>query len=430
MSRLNMALVDTEAFADLNSPMPPPPPQTCSRNKRKSIELGSPTTPIQPKRRSLFQCPVVPIAKSTTHWSDNELDDDFFKSQFFKQEVLNAGDKNVFENMTEIMAISQFFPTTQLDPGGGSQYHAPLHLTQMLNDDIAFIDQVEDIPNNANNNCIRITNIRNSNAAVQMAATTDSLSQLFQDEDGDNHIFHQIDVNLIQTDRSLANQPTSAFKHNRTTTDDISFADPPQSSQRFLKEVRHAKVDGLAPPSADVSDPVTVYTSVKNATAYIEMQRDMLEVNEANVGDDNFLDAELSQAYKSTQYRRELEDMFVNCEKTICDANNLKVVTPPENASHLAGLDNMKWSQHEFEENKTPNRPNQTANFKTPLFSPTNYVRQRLDELKNKSISPKVGSGSAAATFRGLGPFFGLPLLVKTLIRDYKGIPELYGNIK
>lgn len=364
-SRFNVAMVNTEAFADLSSPMRPP--VSFPKNKRKSNELETPNISNTQKRRSIFQ---TPAALGTTFKSNLDMDAeaDFFQTQFLKQ-IDNLSKKSI-QQQTVI-------GNTQISS-------APLRMTQMLNDDFGFLDQVEDFSTteiSKPNRLSDINNLQNSDSSKTIVLSTQIL------------------------------------------TDDITFDDMPQCSQVFLHDVR--QVEPVDPPSGFI-EPVTVYTSIKNATSYIELQREMLEENIANLEDDNFLDAELSQAYRSTQYRRELEKVFDHCEKSIC--NNKSGDEMDDSSSHMVGLDNMDWTQSEFEA-KTLDKKVPTVLPKTPMFSPTNYVRRRLEDFKNKSASPRINAVTPATSFQGLGPFFGLPLLVKSLIRDYKGISELYGKV-
>lgn len=422
---MNMALVNTEAFAELNSPIPHKR-KSLSMKKRKQTQLETPdaNSPAAHKRRSIFKSPnPVPIPYVYPGF-EQDLDVDFFQTQFLKQvDHLACGfhHTNKTVRITENVGLSQYFQASQMEmtivPTNAQA--APLQMTQILNDDIGFLDQIEDIPELSNNSCPRILDDCLPAQSERKQLTSSSLSQMLNDN-ADDAIIDQIN---ITSPEALGVPPRTSSVFTQLLTEDIFLDDIPQCSQRFLHDVRDVEV---VPNQNEITDPVTVYTSAKNEAAYIELQRKMLSVNEVNVDDDNFIDPDLSQAYKSTQYRRELEEIFDHCEKSICELKE-----PNEEESH--GLENVNWTQNDFNL-KTPGREiasAQTAKSnRTPLINPTNLIRQRLENRKQLMMTPNVlprKSNAAVGSFHGMGPFFGLPLKVKSLIKDFKGISELYG---
>lgn len=255
-------------------------------------------------------------------------------------------------------------------------------------------------------------------------------------------------------DKPIAPRPL--IEQNKFKIIATQMEQPQQSSQIFLKDLQQANI---------VVEPViqlpnindhTIYKSVITASAYIEKQRSMFVENEYNLNDDNYLDDDLSQAYKSSQYRRELEEIFDICEKTICksadhDENNefqeneqkdepTEVIVSHNNT--LQVIENVNWSQTFI----TPHKSNVPP--KNPsLITPTAIVRQRmrnsrLSELTRQNSDlpvsneqsfmankcPAAYSSNTPSDFRRMGPFFGLPLKVKQLIKDFKGINVLYGK--
>lgn len=254
-----------------------------------------------------------------------------------------------------------------------------------------------------------------------------------------------------------ADPPPVPLNLTQLFTDDVATDDDdvelPQSSQIFIDNIRAAhETIGVVSQRMNVLKNATttnsaVFHSINNASAYIQKQRSMSLENEANLNDDDIcLDPFLSQAYKSTQYRRELEAVFANCEKSVCEGmDELKENDVDSNAAKNISLDSQDWAQSFSEPPPLPPPPLQLAEADpSPFTTPTKFVRQRLSARRsggsgggNSTISPnsstflappKLKSANSYQAFTPLGPFYGLPLKVKGLIRDYKGIHELYGE--
>lgn len=428
-SCMNMAvLLNTETMDALASPMPPLPsrqpaplpPHQHAHAKRKSHELT--TTPIrapQPTHSPAFKrsrqiVDDAPASATTstdrtpaaaTGWDDDDSDDasaDYFRTQFLKQVDALSGVSNDHEqpqpHQHHQVGLSQFFNATQFDyvtqqPSASTTVVQPLHIVDAANDDD------DDDPIIAGGS-VRFT----EDAPVPAVAAAEAIQRI-----------DDTDLNLTQ----LLMDGTS---------DQL-----PASTQRFLRDVQAVVGAGISAPvavAAPATDPVTIYTNATEATAYIERQRAMSEVNEANVGDANCCDPELSQAYKSTQYRRELEAVFADCERSICES---APAAPSDTAGHHNQLDGINWTQSDFAGSRTPAAA-ATTTARTPMITPSVFVRRRLEELKRVATPPKpitpaapqYAAGTAGGGFTGLGPFYGLPLRVKSLIRDYKGIADLY----
>lgn len=307
-----------------------------------------------------------------------------------------------------------------------------------------------------------------------LSKETENLSQMF---------FSQFDTGIWSQVKAL--KLTQLFGDDDDNDDDTfqNESTKQQSSQRFLSDIQ--KLDHVIEASQQKHhinsqnvpeiNNYTIYKS-KNASEYMELQRTMQEINEDNVNDDNFLDQELSQAYKSSQYRREILSEINQCERSVADISNLpppeenidvppvmlpqvddinwteKFVTSPirnkvvdrykssqqpgtskhhPHESQLANIENMNWTE-KFD--LSPMRNNTTAVVR-PLaeMTPTKIIRERL--LANKIRlgmieSPPRCTRATTTTSKGftnLGPFFGLPLQVQRLIKDFKGIDHLYG---
>lgn len=202
---------------------------------------------------------------------------------------------------------------------------------------------------------------------------------------------------------------------------------PCNQSQMFLDTV---KAIGQVPrePTHKLEElDGTVYKS-KNGNIYIQLQRTMQVENDTNVIDDDYVDAELSQAIKSSQYLREIEDDFAKCEKTICNIDRnensrsvLDESNPPADINVvlnksdelLHGLSAINW-------NSPVVRASQDK---------SSFIKNRLAiSLKNQKNVQTTPKSIVTTRFSPMGSYYGLPTTVKTLIKDYKGIDELYGK--
>ncbi len=196
---------------------------------------------------------------------------------------------------------------------------------------------------------------------------------------------------------------------------------PCNQSQMFLEAV---KTIGQLPrqPTQKLDElNGTTYKS-KNGSVYIELQRSMQVENETNVIDDDFVDAELSQAMKSSQYRREIESDFAKCQETISRIDNLNDssrsvdmnVALNLSVDPLHGLDEINW--------------NSPVVRSQALTSPSSLIKKRLSMRKSLDNGQVLTKPLINTKFSPMGNYFGLPATVKSLIKEYKGIDELYGE--
>lgn len=203
--------------------------------------------------------------------------------------------------------------------------------------------------------------------------------------------------------------------------DDIQDIDMPcNQSQMFLEA---AKKIGQLPrhPSQKLEELNGTIFKSKNASIYIQLQRTMHEENETNVVDDDFVDPELSQAMISSQYRKEIEDDFAKCEETICNMSNLHEssrsidmnVALNMSCDPLLGVNEINWNSPLI---RRPTPPSSLVKSRLAMFS------------KNKELVQATPKPHTQTHFLSAGPYFGLPIEVKSLIKEYKGIDELYGE--
>ncbi|XP_063708458.1 helicase POLQ-like [Culicoides brevitarsis] len=136
-----------------------------------------------------------------------------------------------------------------------------------------------------------------------------------------------------------------------------------------------------------------VQYSQKTGAHYVQRQRGMVVINEENVIEDDISLCQNSQIYTS-QFHRDLEKVFEDCEKSILQNKD-------ESSEAVKGISRIDWDEDVFGEEVSV-APNCVAP-KTPQLKPI-----------------------SSATFSSMGPFFGLPMKVKNLIKEFKGIDDLY----
>lgn len=228
-----------------------------------------------------------------------------------------------------------------------------------------------------------------------------------------------------------------------------------------------------------LADDFTFYQSNKTMNEYLELQRTMHAENQYNVQDDELDGRQLETV---TQYRMGIETTFNECERTIrgLDEDMFKDLTDEdeetvqttgnkeaahnftefetdfdlsvlENALRTEenrGIDTSEVKPEPFltqANQRTVKRESQTAVGHN--FTETDFDISTLDKVIEKKCrdakeilkSPLIPKSKKivtnvvkpvpvpASTFCVMGPFFGLPNKVKSLIREYKGINDLYG---
>ncbi|XP_058834716.1 helicase POLQ-like [Topomyia yanbarensis] len=196
-------------------------------------------------------------------------------------------------------------------------------------------------------------------------------------------------------------------------------------SQLFLEEVdRYGKkaITRIGTP-LNSSETYSIVKNKKLCSQYIRLERSMLEENRANLVDDQ-VNSQLASEYDSTQKQREIENVFQEFERTMADMRNI-VQQPDEVVEEAQALARIDW-----EENVT------IAGDRSPART---MDRSRLNSIFNKrpslgannmGDSPKVVARKSAplvsSHFQDKGPFFGLPSTVRNLLREYRGIKEMY----
>lgn len=161
----------------------------------------------------------------------------------------------------------------------------------------------------------------------------------------------------------------------------------PQSSQGFINDLANTTLGTVKKPPP--------------AVQYIELQRQCAELNEENIGDES-IDKKLLKSIETSQYQRDIELIFNDCEQTL----NKTYSSENSNAQEI------NWSQDEFrmpKTSKSKEEPKSTENSLDEFFPHEEEIDQQ----------PKSRDS--------FGRFYGLPMKVKHLIKEYKGISDLYG---
>lgn len=150
---------------------------------------------------------------------------------------------------------------------------------------------------------------------------------------------------------------------------------------------------------SDESTSEVLYSQSTGAH-YVKRQRKFVEKNEENVIDDDISLVNNSQV-NTSQYRRDLERVFDDCENSILQKNEAVV----------AGLSKIDWDDDDFGHGNQ----SQVTVMKCTVKTQSSHGAVKLAPI-------------SSSTFNELGPFFGLPITVKKLIKEFKGIEELYGK--
>ncbi|EAT36256.1 AAEL011649-PA [Aedes aegypti] len=146
-----------------------------------------------------------------------------------------------------------------------------------------------------------------------------------------------------------------------------------------------------------------------NATTYSQYIRNeytMLEENRANVIEDE-VDIALAQQFDSSQYRTEQESKLRICEREMLD------------------MSNINWDESVAIAGERPSTSTSTAKARLDgIFGKTDRANGRVVESP-KLVAKKSGP-LVSSHFQDLGPFYGLPNKIRDLLREFRGITEMY----
>lgn len=132
--------------------------------------------------------------------------------------------------------------------------------------------------------------------------------------------------------------------------------------------------------------------------------------------DDMDIDLNISEIFDSTIYRQEMATSFNNLETSILHANDAK------------SMEDSQLSVYDWHDESMMSKANEVGKKADQTI--TSMIKSVLMDnaydrtTKKHETNVEVHIESA---FKNLGPFYGLPVKVKQLIQQYKGIEQLYG---
>ncbi|XP_062563362.1 helicase POLQ-like isoform X2 [Armigeres subalbatus] len=180
----------------------------------------------------------------------------------------------------------------------------------------------------------------------------------------------------------------------------VSIEDEPSScSQLFMEEVARE-------PNRPLTQQQNFQMQRDHSTysQYIRNEYTMLEENRSNVIDDQ-VDTQRVREFDSSQRRTDVEDDFKICEQ------------------NLADMSNINW-----DESVAGVRPPVAASTKVPLgsiFGKLDGRNGRVTEESPKRVARK-SAPLVSSHFQSLGPFYGLPNKIRDLLKEFRGITEMY----
>lgn len=194
-------------------------------------------------------------------------------------------------------------------------------------------------------------------------------------------------VTIEQDGQAEVFQDTELDKMFNDVADNDFVIDMMQSSQKFLRDVKSVQKHNISRLTVARSSQPPTIRNVTNGSEYIQRQRSMAELNDENIGEE-FLNHNLTNLLNSSQYRTEVETVFNDCERSIIQTNVSRSQAQREEA--INNIHDINWDESQV-------------------------------------VIPKTQKGERSF-FCDMGPFYGLPLQVKRLIKEFKGIDDLYGK--
>lgn len=164
----------------------------------------------------------------------------------------------------------------------------------------------------------------------------------------------------------------------------------------------------------------------------ITMQKNMVETNKVNVSlEDGVEDNKLLGAIKSSQYKKEIDELFNVCEMSICNNSIFNEKDDEKGDSNqtlgLAAIQDINWENDSMiakeikdEKDKTISKISIYDTIKEKLLKNAQKVIEPLNTIQTNT------SHKTKNTFISKGPFYGLPIKCQELIYQYKNISKLY----
>ncbi|XP_055594514.1 helicase POLQ-like isoform X2 [Uranotaenia lowii] len=241
-------------------------------------------------------------------------------------------------------------------------------------------------------------------------------------------------VNVFNMDQDNAKEPEpddDAFPCYQLSNDEDFL----NCSQLLLDEADRLGSKHVTRFETTLKSGDSSFSIVQNnviGSQYIRMERSMLEENAANLVDDQ-LDSQLIREFDCpSQHRREIDNVFDQFERTLTDVSNIQQDAVENRNGEMVPsqvVANIDW-----EEDVTIAGPKLSASSNRSMLK--TIFNKKAEEARKAAIERPVESPKRVARksaplvssyFKDKGPFFGLPLQIKQLLTEYRGITEMYG---
>lgn len=232
--------------------------------------------------------------------------------------------------------------------------------------------------------------------------------------DWDSQAFHsEVNGNEFNTPTSPPRDPVEDYEdfpcYQGQSANDNRTDPPPDDgncSQLLLEEVARYPHRPLTQTGIHRDHPENRINDL-TYSQYVRHEYSMLEENRANVADDE-VDYELAQEFdRRSQNRTMVEADLKICDQVLADWSNIGW---DENADE-AGPSTAAKSRLDDIFGKKSNGPRRTVTMDSP-------------KQVAKKAAPLVSSH-----FQDLGPFYGLPNRIRELLKEFRGITEMYGEL-
>lgn len=160
-----------------------------------------------------------------------------------------------------------------------------------------------------------------------------------------------------------------------------------------------------------------ILTSTKNSASTSKEVKNFIDKIKQHDDWDDSLNLEISQLFRSSQYKKEISRVFNNLEYSIRDINDGQDETL-RNVNNTTLLSRSQTSDMVLDSTDWEN--DTIANNLTKILSEN--IPKPMEILNN------IEEQRANTDFVSMGPFYGLPDKVRDLIKQYKDITKLYGE--
>ncbi|CAH0552619.1 unnamed protein product [Brassicogethes aeneus] len=380
----------------------------------KSIDLAD-----KPEENELFKIPnCIPMetAESKTLNDTNPLSE---FSQLFKDsqvttkinlKVEKAEKNDLKDNITKLLTIH----TNPL-----SEFSQLFKDSQVTNKIKLKVDKGE--KNDLKDKITKLLPIESKN--IKDTNNFAEFSQLFKD----SQIFHKIDSDIEKAasrNKNLILLPTEMVEsENIYDTNNLSeFSEIFKDTQVLNKiESEVTNAEKSSKKQFKIPKLLSTYEKIKSMKKDLHKQKDNMDKT-ALFNDKTITD----------EYRTEVDSLFDKIEESICEMGTTKnslitdevfdVIFNDEPKQDKKGdnqtIQNINWSDESFDSLNA----SIGTNLKNALLG--NALKGVQSQLELSCLNLSIMEEKPM--FYNMGPFFGLPLRVMELIKQYKGIEDLY----